>query len=241
MEPVRNHRNKIVVEAARLHRARIRRERGETLIEGPQLLEEAIAAGVNVKTVFSLPGEDSPSGAILVDDRALERLAGTENPRGPVVVIEIPSQPDPGDRSILVSFGVSDPGNVGTMIRTAASFEWDFGYTEGTADPWSPKVLRAGAGGQFQTPIIGMDALPSMPIVATVAKRGEEPGVVEPGDIALLIGEETWGLPDDVVAEAEFRVTIETPGPTESLNAAVAAGILVYALSKRTDRDQGHA
>jgi TrmH family RNA methyltransferase len=127
------------------------------------------------------------------------------------------------------------------MIRTAASFEWDFGYTEGTADPWSPKALRAGAGGQFQVPIIGIDALPSMPIVATVAKRGEDPSVVEGGDIALLIGEEAAGLPDDVVAEADFRVTIETPGPTESLNAAVAAGILVYALSKRTGRDQGHA
>jgi TrmH family RNA methyltransferase len=239
MEPVRNHRNKIVVEAARLHRARARCERGEALIEGPNLLAEAIAAGVNVKTVFALPGGDPPTGAILVDDRALARLAGTQNPRGPVAIIEIPGQPAPGHRSILVSYGVSDPGNVGTMIRTAASFEWDFGYTEGTADPWSPKVLRAGAGGQFQTSIIGIDALPNMPIVATVATGGGDPGHVDVGKIALLIGEEASGLDEVVIEHADFRVTIDTPGPTESLNAAVAAGILVHALSKRTGRDQG--
>ncbi len=231
MEPVRNHRNPLVVEAARLHRARARKERDETLIEGPHLLSDALEAGVDVRQVFA--ADDSTDNAIVVDDRALQRLAGTESPRGPVAVIGIPEPSSIDSRDVLVSVGVSDPGNVGTMIRTAASFGWAFGYTEGTADPWSPKVLRAGAGGQFQTPIVPMRDLPALPTVAAVSRDGLSVDSVPPGQIALLIGEEAAGLPDEQVESADHTVTVSTPGPTESLNAAVAAGILVYALSSR--------
>lgn len=239
MEPVRNHRNKLVMDAARLHRAKARRERGETLLEGPKLLSDALAAGVTVKTVFATPSEDSPSGAFLIDDRALRRLAGTESPKGPVAVIEIPEPMDIGDRDMLVAYGVSDPGNVGTLIRTAASYEWAFGYTRGSADPWSPKVLRAGAGGQFQTPIVRLDDLPQLPLVATVVKGGTAISDVADDRVAVLIGEEAAGLPMDVVAGARYQVTIPTPGPTESLNVGVAAGIVVHELSKRERNEPG--
>jgi len=232
-EPVRNHRNKLVVDAARLHRARARRERGETLLEGPKLLDDAVAAGVNIKKVFATPGEESPPNALLVDDRALQRLAGTKNPRGPVAVIDIPHSRDLGEGDFLIAYGVSDPGNVGTLIRTAASFGFSFGYTEGSADPWSPKVLRAGAGGQFQTPILRLENLPELPLVATVVDGGISPSAIGDDRVAVLIGEEAAGLPSELVDRARYKVTIPTTGPTESLNAGVAAGIVVYELSKR--------
>ena len=232
-EPVRNHRNKLVVDAARLHRARIRRERGETLLEGPKLLSDALEAGATVKTVFAAPGKDAPPGALLVDDQALRRLSGTENPRGPIAVVEVPSQVEVGSLDMLVAVGVSDPGNVGTLIRIAASYAWAFAYTLGAADPWSPKVLRSGGGGQFQTPIIHLDTLPELPLVATVVTGGVPPSEVSEDRVAVLIGEESNGLPKDVVDRAQYKVTIPTPGPTESLNASVAAGIIVNELSKR--------
>lgn len=230
MEPVRTHRAKSVVEAARLHRARDRHERGLTLVEGPELLADVEAAGARVVEIFGLDGP----GVSLVDRRALQRLAGTETPRGPVAVVEIPEHELDPTRSILVSFGVSDPGNVGTMIRTAAAFGWGFAYTDGTADPWSPKAIRAGAGGQFQASVArvgGLDDLGDWTTVATVVRGGVEPAEVTGRPIALLIGEEAHGLDDAVVEAADQRMTIVTPGSTESLNAAVAAGIALFALS----------
>lgn len=232
MEPVRTHRAKSVVEAARLHRARDRRERGLTLVEGPRVLADVIASGALVREVFAT---EPDHGVIAVDQRALERLSGTDTPRGPVAVVEIPVEWLDSERDLLVAVGVSDPGNVGTMIRTAAAFGWGFAYTEGTADPWAPKTIRAGAGGQFQTPVSRLGSLRELAgwtIVATVPEGGEPLARNGGQPIALLIGEEAHGLPDWAISAAARRLTIATPGPTESLNAAVAAGIALYGMTE---------
>jgi len=124
---------------------------------------------------------------------------------------------------------------VGTMVRTAASFGWGYAYTEGSADPWAPKTIRAGAGGQFQTPVSRIGSISELgewDTVAAVARDGADPVSLPAGRYALLIGEEAHGLAEGVVAAARHRITIATPGSTESLNAAVAAGIAIYALSR---------
>ncbi|MGD2043765.1 MAG: RNA methyltransferase [Acidimicrobiia bacterium] len=232
MEPVRTHRARTVVEAARLHRARDRKDRGLTLVEGPDLLRDVVAAGAEVHQVFAL---DPATGEIPVDQRALDRLAGTESPRGPVAVVSIPVEWLDRSRNLLVSAGVSDPGNVGTMIRTAAAFGWGFAYMPGSADPWAPKTIRAGAGGQFQTPVSRIGSLSDIgewATVATVVRGGDTAAAVQERRVALIIGEEAGGLEDWMVERADYRLTIPTPGPTESLNAAVAAGIAIFELSR---------
>ncbi len=232
MEPVRTHRAKTVVDAARLHRARERKDRGLTLVEGPNLLADVRSAGAVVREVFSL---DGAGGSTRVDHKALERLAGTESPRGPVAVVEIPVEWLDRSRNLVVSVGVSDPGNVGTILRTAAAFGWGFAYMPGSADPWAPKTIRAGAAGQFQTPVArvgGLADLAEWVTVATVVRNGGEATDITQRPVALLIGEEASGLDEWLVDAADHRLTIATPGPTESLNAAVAAGIAVYELSK---------
>ena len=233
MEPARTHRARTVVEAARLHRSRDRRERGLTLVEGPELVRDATAAGAVIREVYGT--EPTDQGTIPVDSRALELLAGTKTPRGPVAVVEIPNEWLDRSRDLLVSVGVSDPGNVGSMIRTAAAFGWGFAYMEGSADPWSPKTIRAGAGGQFQTPVARVGSLAELEqwiIVATVARGGDRLAEVRARPVAVLIGEEAHGLEEWIIAAAGHRVTIPTSGPTESLNAAVAAAIAVYELTK---------
>lgn len=248
MEPVRNSKNPKVVEAARLHRSRDRKQTGLTLLEGPHLLEEAIQAGTDIREIYALESDDTSQelaghlglDVVLVDQPALKRLAGTETPRGPIAVVAIPEPGELSDHNLLVSWGVSDPGNVGTMIRIARAFGWGFGYTEGTSDPWSPKVLRSAAGNQFATPIVSisdLDHLLSMGLepVATVLNGGVEPGSLDFGRYAVLIGEEAAGLPDDVMANCKTSVSILMPGGAESLNAAIAAGILVYEISRKTD------
>jgi TrmH family RNA methyltransferase len=244
MRPVRNHRNPIVVDAARLHNVKHRRERGETLLEGPHQLLDAIAAGASLSSLFALENderaEDLAASAnielTLVDEKALQRLADTESPRGPVAAVQITESPVPQGRDVLVAWGLSDPGNVGTLIRTAAAFEWGFAYGPDTADPWSPKAMRSAAAAQFQTTVsrIGsLDDLKSHVTVASIVEGGSEVDDVGDGMVALLIGGEAHGLPRSVAERVRHSVTITTPGPTESLNAAMAAGILVYALSKR--------
>jgi len=233
VEPVRTHRAKSVVDAARLHRSRERRERGLTLVEGPHLIADVEASGAVIRERFGT--DPTVPGVTPVDQRALERLAGTESPRGPVAVVEIPVEWLDRSRNLLVSVGVSDPGNVGTMIRTAAAFGWGFAYTGGTADPWSLKTIRAGAAGQFQTPVSAIGTvgeLSGWSTVATVVEGGDSPEDVRDRPVALLIGEEARGLPEQVIAAAAHRITISTPGPTESLNAAIAAGIIIHELVK---------
>lgn len=240
-----------MVEASRLNRARARKETGRTLVEGPNLLAEALVADVAPEVVFALDSDESTAvlaashdfELVVVDPGALSRLAGTRTPRGPVAVIEIPSPgPLTGRAGALVSWGVGDPGNVGSLVRTAAAFGWAFAFSPGTADPWSPKVLRAGAGAQFRSgpiPISTMDDLTGAgyDVVASVVEGGLPVDRLGSGRYAVLVGEEAAGLPDDVVERASTRLTIPMPGGTESLNAAVAAAIVVYELSR--DRTPG--
>lgn len=243
MEPVRSHRSKLVVDAARLHRSRARKERSQTLIEGPHLLRDALDAGVIVKTAFALASDEetadlSTSAAFdlrRVDDRALGLLSDTETPRGPVCVIEIPQTRSNPDANILVSCGISDPGNVGALIRLAAAFGWSYGYLPGSADPWAPKTLRGGAGGHFRTPICrlgGVDDLAGWTTIATVVRGGEDLSSLDLDHVAVLVGEEGSGLGAEVIEGADVRVSIPMSDGIDSLNAAVAAGIVVYALSK---------
>jgi TrmH family RNA methyltransferase len=241
-----------VVEAARLHRARERRLHNLTLIEGPNLLGEAVAAGVLPQSVFAQAGDSAAAAVadrhglslLTVDEGAMGRLAGTKTPRGPVAVIEIPAAGSTAAPGILVAWGVSDPGNVGTLIRTAAAFGWDFGHTPGTADPWAPKVLRAGAGGHFRAGIRPIGSISDLEDagyvpVATVVAGGTPPDEIPGGRYGVLVGEESSGLPHEVVSRARLRVSIEMPGGVESLNAAIAAGIIVYELSKPGREDGG--
>jgi TrmH family RNA methyltransferase len=139
---------------------------------------------------------------------------------------------------LLVAWGVADPGNVGTLIRCAAAFGLGFAAGPGTADPWSPKVLRSGAGGHFRAGAARVGGLEPLRagdrrLVASVARGGSAPSALPRGPVAVLVGDEARGLPPEVVAACEAAVTIPMPGGTESLNAAVAGAILAYEVSRR--------
>lgn len=235
MEPIRSPRNRAVVEAGRLHRVADRRRAGKTLIEGPHLLEEAIRAGASIEQTFHLPDDPGAAdwpGATPVAELVMARLAGTETPRGPVAVVAIPdAAPLPPDLPVIVLWGVGDPGNVGTAIRSAAAFGLAVAIGPGTADPWSPKVLRAGAGAHFRlalTPVGSLDDLTGHPLAATVVTGGIAPSDLDKRPWAIIVGSEAQGLDAATEAAADAVITIPMPGGTESLNAGVTASILAY-------------
>jgi RNA methyltransferase, TrmH family len=127
---------------------------------------------------------------------------------------------------------VSDPGNVGTLLRTADAFGSAVALSDGCADPLGPRALRASAGAIFRVPVVAWDELPERR-VALVAHGGTPlPEVDLDPPLAFLLGSEREGLPDDLVAD-HYKATIELPGGAESLNVAAAGAIALYELSRR--------
>ena len=248
MEPVRSTRNQHVVRAGRLRRARGRREAGATILEGPHILTEAVAAGASLTDVFGRVDDEEARalaeqvGArwIPVVDDVLRKIADTDNPRGPVAIVRIP-EPDviEGDRIWL---DTSDPGNAGTLIRAAAAFGFGVLLAPQAVDPWSPKVIRAAAGGHFRT-AIGIGTPGESFTIATVVEGGtplDEVRTHLPPErpVCLLVGNEAHGLSSAAIAEADLTVSIPMVGEIESLNAAVAGSICMYELMLA--RPSGH-
>lgn len=239
--------NPLVRRAARLHRRRIRKETNQILVEGPNVFNAAIEAGLTPEMVFVkeddeldfFDTDELPTSVIPVTGRVLTSLGDTKSPRSPIAVFQRPPHPPVNDkRNLVVLVDVSDPGNVGTIIRTAAALAWDVGLTEHTADAWSPKVLRSAAGAHFATaihdvPMADIKTL-SHTRVAAVGTGGS-PSVDSDEPFALLIGSEAHGLPPHIIVDAHEKLTIPMPGGTESLNAAVAAALGMW-ISTNNDR-----
>ena len=138
-----------------------------------------------------------------------------------------------GTREVVVAlWRVGDPGNVGTLLRTADAFGAAVALSEGCADPLGPRALRASAGAVFRVPLVSWDALPERR-VALVAHGGVALGELdlEP-PLAFLLGSEREGLPAGLVAQSH-KATILLPGDAESLNVAAAGAIALYELSRR--------
>lgn len=137
-----------------------------------------------------------------------------------------------GRREVVLGlWRVGDPGNVGTLLRTADAFGACVSLSPGCADPLGPRALRASAGAIFRVPLVPWEELPERRI-ALVAHGGRDLGEValEP-PLALLLGSEREGLPEELAAE---KVTIPLPGAAESLNVAAAGAIALYELSRRS-------
>jgi TrmH family RNA methyltransferase len=243
-----------------LHRRRGRERRELTLAEGVRLLEEALASGVKVRGAATSPTlEGTPRGMALkerleragvtledVDDDELVRLAGTEQPQGIVAVVEprhwtfddIPITPA---SVVMVLDGVQDPGNVGALARTALALGAAGLVTlPGTADLYNPKALRGSMGALFRLPsvissvggFIGWARGAGVALWTTASSgRPVERGARE-GPIALLVGNEGAGVQPELAAVAARSVSVPLANGVESLNVAVAAGILLYEVTR---------
>jgi TrmH family RNA methyltransferase len=247
-----------------LHRRRGRERRGLALAEGVRLVEEALAGGISIRGAAISPAlESTTRGKTLkasltergirteaVGDTELEALADTEHPQGVVAVIE-PNQwalddirLGPG-ATVLVLDGVQDPGNVGTMLRTALALGASGVVAlKGTADLTNPKVIRAAMGASFRLPAVS--ATPEEFVAWARLQRsevwignteGEAPDrlprrSIERSPVALVVGNEGAGVTPAIEAAAVKRIAIPLSGQVESLNVAVAAGILLYEVTR---------
>jgi len=238
----------------RLRRGRERR--GLALAEGVRLVEEALAARVPVRHAVVSPAlEATPRGAALkaalatqagaltsLEDRALADLADTEHPQGVIAVIEPPRwtldqlTPRAGE-VVVVLDGVQDPGNVGAIARTALGLGASgLIALKGTAELTNPKVLRGAMGALFRLPAATATDAELLAWLARTGtslwltdSEGERPGGQRlTAPVALVLGNEGTGVRPELERAATRRLAIPLARGVESLNVAVAAGILLY-------------
>lgn len=252
MEPITSTRNPRVREIARLSRPRERRASGRHLAEGPNAVDSAIAAGL-VEEVWVAEGfrgraavpSDAP--VRLVSDHVLERVSDARTPQGIVAIVRTPQAQlsDVVGRGVLVVLdAIADPGNLGTIIRTAdAAGVVGVVVTDGSADVYAPKTVRASAGSCYHLPIVtavSAEALGTalaevdQPMIGLDGRATRSVTVLEtaPFPLALVLGNETHGLAEDTVALLDDRVAIPLRGRAESLNVSAAAAIALYAATR---------
>jgi TrmH family RNA methyltransferase len=245
-------------------------------IEGPKLIEEALRAGLRVKTIFVAQDPDRTSDRIpnRLSNRASERMLealslpqeteilhlpkklldqalATETPQSIAALIEPPQwnwEQLLGSRRnsvplVIVLAGLQDPGNLGTILRSAEAF----GATgvvslPGTVSAWNAKAVRASAGSVFRVPLIAAEiddcisrlhdaGLAIFAALSHGAQQAHSADLARP--VALIIGNEGNGVFGALAVRADGTITIPFPGPVESLNAAVAASVLLYEASRQ--------
>ena len=243
MDIIRSKSNQLIKQTKKLLQKKYRKT--SYLIEGWHLLEEAQKAGAQIEQIFVTEeglGRLGHSDRVkLVSPEVLAELSDSVTPQGVVAQLSLPQQESPGQLSgkFLVLEDVQDPGNVGTMIRTADAAGYDGVFiSEKTADIYNMKVLRAMQGSHFHLPVYRMDMgtlvehfkSNQIPIYATTLSENsvDYKEMTIPSSFALIMGNEGQGISDFMVDQADQLIHISMPGQAESLNVAVAAGILLF-------------
>ncbi|MGA1983222.1 MAG: RNA methyltransferase [Acidobacteriaceae bacterium] len=238
---------------------------GLIAIEGEHLLQEALRSGLPIKTVFLSERIDPPAWLprgveqLTLTDQAFSSAVDTQHPQGiaallipPTWTIEdaLPAKSRANKSPLLlIAAALQDPGNLGTLIRSAEAFGATAVLTTaGTASEWNQKALRASAGSVFRVPVITVTpteiaALKSrgLCLFAAVADsdhpQGPDAFPIAAADLAqpcaLMIGNEGSGLTPELLQISDARITIPTPGRVESLNAAVAGSLLLYEAARQ--------
>ncbi len=232
---------------------------GHCAIEGLRIAEEAIRSGLRFRAVFFresatpaadrlLPQIGSHVETIELPDAIFDSAVSTDTPQGVAALVKLKSfdlddvlrAPEP---LVLVAAGVQDPGNLGTMLRSAEAFgAGGLVVAEKTVSHLSPKTIRASAGSVFRLPVVSVtlsDLLPALRkaglhLIATSSHKGTAADQANlSGKLALFIGNEGAGLPREVLKEMDETIIIPHSSKVESLNAGIAASILLYEAARQ--------
>ncbi len=211
------------------------------VVEGGGLLAQAIAAGWQVEAQFVAPGADSvrcDAPLFEFGPNVIERVATTEHPQPVLAIVHQRPQVLPSAATfVMVADRIADPGNAGTIIRSAEAAGADaVVFTAGSVDPFNPKVVRASAGSLFRVPVVACELAAvqaaGLRLLATSSHHGT-PYTEAPfrDRVAVVMGNEAHGVPDD--APVDGWITIPHAGTTESLNVAMAATVLAFEVARQ--------
>ena len=252
MEQITSRSNPLIAHIRKLGRSRAYRAQcGAFCCDGPKLLEEALLWGGAVQTVLKTERAVLPERlpdfvrVVTVPETLLSWASPVEQPQGILFTCAMPEASVPkqlAGRRYAVLDGLQDPGNVGAVLRTAAAFSFDGVFLTGhCADLWNPKTVRATMGAVFRLPVWKTEykevkqCLAQAGLSLCGAALGEGCVSLEKADLsraAVAIGSEGSGLSEALLALCDGRVQIPMDSRCESLNAAVAAGILFWEMSR---------
>ena len=233
----------------------------EALRSGLRVRTVFVRADPDQRSLHRLDRLDLPASVLIVslNPAVFASAVETESPQGIAALVEPPhfslaeilAGPHP---LVVVAAALQDPGNFGTLVRSAEAFGASGVIAlPGTVSIWNSKALRASAGSAFRVPVIAeksahtfaLLAERSIPVLAAVPSSSDPDAVPAmranlAGAAALLIGNEGSGLSAELLDRATGRIAIPTPGPVESLNAAVAASILLYEAARQRGSQEAH-
>ena len=261
LRPVTSRQNALVKDLRRAFARGEPTEAGSVAIEGIRIIEEAIRSGLRFQAVFFsesgrahaarlLPQIASHAETLLLPDQVFASAVATETPQGVAALVKPKTFAledvlrVPAEHLLLACLaGVQDPGNVGTIVRSAEAFGVQAVMLgEKTASHFNAKAIRASAGSVFREPLmhvrlqetIALLKQQGIRIVATSSHKGQPVDqVVLTGPLALVIGSEGAGVPPEILAQADALITIPHSGRVESLNAGIAASIVLYEAARQ--------
>ncbi|MGM9920347.1 MAG: TrmH family RNA methyltransferase [Bhargavaea sp.] len=251
MKRIESTQNSLVKHLKKLVNTRKERDKtGEFLVEGEHLAEEALKKEGTVLALIVREGVTIPDyweidevQLIEITSQVEREITDTEHPQGIYAQCRIPevtADEQESWKSLLLVDAVQDPGNIGTMIRTADAAGIDAVILgKGSADPYAPKTVRSAQGSHFHLPVIRGDLRETVhelknrgiPVYGTALEGAvayDNPGKSDA--FALIVGNEGSGVDPELLAETDKKLMIPLRGLAESLNVAVATGILLYAL-----------
>lgn len=249
--------NPLLKELKALRARKYREEKGLYTIEGIRFVEEALKEQAPIKKVIVSEKLETVNGgkalllklqtlgidAVMLPDKLFAEVSDTENPQGVMAMVGMEEKPLDvilyKSDFIVVLDSVQDPGNMGTIIRTAdAAGAGGVVLSSGCVDVYNPKALRSTMGSVFHIPVCRNSSLPELTTqlkqqgfkVCASHLQGTVPyyELSKPGKIAIIIGNEANGISDESAELADMLVRIPMPGRAESLNASVAAALLMY-------------
>jgi len=259
LRPISSGQNALVKQLRAAFRSAELTDDGCCAIESVHLVEEAVRSGLRFKALFFSESGRSRADrllsqisknveAVVLADDLFESAVATEHPQGVAALVHLKQRSLENALAgespvVLVAAGVQDPGNLGTMVRSAEAFgSAAVITTSGTVSPYNSKVIRASAGSLFRLPVV---AAKSSELLATLRQRGvrlvatsshKGTSIDEAqlsGTVAIFVGNEGAGLPRDLSGEMEEFVLIPHSPRVESLNAGIAASIVLYEIARQ--------
>ncbi|MDE7163698.1 MAG: RNA methyltransferase [Clostridia bacterium] len=230
--------NPIIKKVASLSDKKYRKTYGEFIVESVKAVDECLASGMNVTQIIcTAEFAGKYPTAIIVTDELFVRISTEKAPQGVLAVVKTPVKPlsKPSGNCLLLD-RVQDPGNLGTIIRTANGAGFNDIYLIDCTDAYSPKAIRASMGGVFYVNVYEgsydevFEVLKGVPVICADMSGDDVFSFPAPSQFCLCIGNEGNGVSDMVSAKSNYTVSIPMRDTCESLNAAVSAAIAMYAL-----------
>ena len=249
MDIISSTKNEKIKELAKLQTAKGRKKAGLYLLEGGHLVEEAIKEKAPIELIvvssnriedYQYLLEQTAVHVLAVSEEVFQKLSMTETTQGILAVVKIKNQTEPPcSGRIIVLDAVQDPGNLGTIVRTADAAGFDAVVLgTGTVDLYNDKVIRSMQGSHFHIPVFQVDLREYLPalkkqgvdVAVTALHRDSKDYSILHGksDIAIVVGNEGQGVSSEVIELADVVVTIPMFGKAESLNVAIASALLMY-------------